>query len=70
VVEAAGFGTFRRVAERRRGPVAHVQAATDRFSRAAGLPIWFRDMVLPVIGPRSYRETYGSLRQPVELAGQ
>ena len=53
--------------ERRRGRVAHVQAATDRFSRAAGLPIWFRDVVLPVIGPRSYRETYGVLRRPVEL---
>jgi 2-polyprenyl-6-methoxyphenol hydroxylase-like FAD-dependent oxidoreductase len=56
--------------ESRRGRVAHVQAATDRFSRAAGLPIWFRDIVLPVIGPRSYRETYGLLRQPVGLDDQ
>jgi 2-polyprenyl-6-methoxyphenol hydroxylase-like FAD-dependent oxidoreductase len=60
----------RRYEERRRARVAHVQAATDRFSRAVGLPVWFRDLVLPVVGPRSYRETYGLLREPVEVAGQ
>jgi 2-polyprenyl-6-methoxyphenol hydroxylase-like FAD-dependent oxidoreductase len=49
--------------ERRRRPrVAHVQAATDRFSRAAGLPTWLRDTILPAIGPRVYREAYGPLR--------
>jgi 2-polyprenyl-6-methoxyphenol hydroxylase-like FAD-dependent oxidoreductase len=52
--------------ERRRRPrVTHVQAMTDRFSRAAGLPIWFRDTILPLVGPRSYRETYRPLRTPV-----
>jgi 2-polyprenyl-6-methoxyphenol hydroxylase-like FAD-dependent oxidoreductase len=52
--------------ERRRRPrVAHVQAMTDRLSRAAGLPVWIRDTILPVIGPRSYRETYHPLRTPV-----
>jgi 2-polyprenyl-6-methoxyphenol hydroxylase-like FAD-dependent oxidoreductase len=52
--------------ERRRGRVTHVQAVTDRFSRAAGMPIWLRDGILPLIGPRSYREAYGLLRQPFE----
>jgi 2-polyprenyl-6-methoxyphenol hydroxylase-like FAD-dependent oxidoreductase len=47
---------------RRRSRVAHVQAATDRFSRAAGLPTWLRDTVLPLIGPRVYRAAYGPLR--------
>ncbi|MBG0564266.1 FAD-dependent monooxygenase [Actinoplanes aureus] len=51
-----------RYEQRRRERVAHVQAATDRFSRAAGLPIWLRDRLLPLIGPRTYRETYGVLR--------
>jgi 2-polyprenyl-6-methoxyphenol hydroxylase-like FAD-dependent oxidoreductase len=52
--------------ERRRRPrVAHVQAMTDRFSRAAGLPTWFRDTILPVIGPRTYRAAYAPLRTPV-----
>ena len=52
--------------ERRRRPrVAHVQAMTDRFSRAAGLPAWFRDTVLPFVGPRTYRQTYEPLRMPI-----
>ncbi len=52
--------------ERRRRPrVSHVQTMTDRASRIAGLPGWLRDMVAPVVGPRSYREAYGPLRQPV-----
>jgi hypothetical protein len=38
---------------------------TDRLSRAARLPIWIRDTLLPFIGPRSYRETYQPLRLPV-----
>jgi 2-polyprenyl-6-methoxyphenol hydroxylase-like FAD-dependent oxidoreductase len=51
--------------ERRRRPrVAHVQRMTDRLSRAAALPTWFRDAILPFIGPRTYRETYGPLRTP------
>ena len=52
--------------ERRRRPrVDHVQLMTDRLSKAAGLPIWLRDLVLPVLGPRSYRETYTPLREAV-----
>jgi 2-polyprenyl-6-methoxyphenol hydroxylase-like FAD-dependent oxidoreductase len=51
--------------ERRRRPrVAHVQKMTDRLSRAARLPGWLRDPILPVVGPRSYRETFQRLRQP------
>ncbi|MEV6306375.1 FAD-dependent monooxygenase [Actinoplanes sp. NPDC051861] len=46
----------------RRERVAHVQAATDRFSRAAALPVWLRHLVMPVIGPKTYRETYAPLR--------
>jgi 2-polyprenyl-6-methoxyphenol hydroxylase-like FAD-dependent oxidoreductase len=52
--------------ERRRRPrVAHVQAMTDRLTRAAGLPTWFRDAILPFLGPRSYRDTYRPLQTPV-----
>lgn len=52
--------------ERRRRPrVTHVQAMTDRFSRTAGLPIWIRDGILPLVGPRSYREAYRPLQAPV-----
>jgi 2-polyprenyl-6-methoxyphenol hydroxylase-like FAD-dependent oxidoreductase len=50
---------------RRRGRVEHVQAMTDRLSRAARLPSWLRDRLLPFVGPRSYRETYGPLKVPV-----
>ena len=52
--------------ERRRRPrVEHVQKMTDRLSRAAGLPGWLRDAVLPILGQRIYRETYAPLRKPV-----
>ena len=52
--------------ERRRRPrVSHVQTVTDRASRVAGLPGWLRDVVAPRIGPRTYREAYGLLREPV-----
>lgn len=47
---------------RRRSRVTHVRDATDRFSRAAALPGWLRNPLLPVIGPRVYRSAYGSLR--------
>lgn len=50
---------------RRRPRVEHVQKMTDRLSRAAGLPGWLRDAILPVAGPRTYRETFGPLREPV-----
>jgi 2-polyprenyl-6-methoxyphenol hydroxylase-like FAD-dependent oxidoreductase len=49
--------------QQRRPRVAHVQKMTDRMSRIARLPIWFRDTIAPVVGPRSYRETYGPLRE-------
>jgi 2-polyprenyl-6-methoxyphenol hydroxylase-like FAD-dependent oxidoreductase len=48
----------------RRDRVTHVQAATDRFSRAAALPSWLRHLILPALGPRSYRDTYDVLRHP------
>lgn len=53
---------------RRRPRVAHVQAMTDRLSRTARLPDWARRLVLPRIGPRSYRATYEPLREPVTAA--
>ena len=46
----------------RRGRVRHVQEATDRFARTAGLPVWLRDLLLPLAGPRAYRRAYGPLR--------
>jgi 2-polyprenyl-6-methoxyphenol hydroxylase-like FAD-dependent oxidoreductase len=49
----------------RRPRVAHVQAMTDRLSRTTRMPGWVRNLMLPVIGPRSYRETYAELRRPV-----
>jgi flavin-dependent dehydrogenase len=74
----AGFGLARALSlqgvsctlvERLRRPrVAHVQAATDKMSRLAGLPGRLRDMVAPVLGPRAYREAYGPLRTPVAHA--
>jgi 2-polyprenyl-6-methoxyphenol hydroxylase-like FAD-dependent oxidoreductase len=51
--------------ERRRPRVQHVQEMTDRLSRTAHLPGWLRDAILPVVGPRTYRDTYGPLREPV-----
>jgi 2-polyprenyl-6-methoxyphenol hydroxylase-like FAD-dependent oxidoreductase len=49
----------------RRPRVGHVQAATDKMSRLAGLPDRLRDLVAPVLGPRAYREAYRPLRTPV-----
>lgn len=55
----------------RRPRVAHVQAATDKMSRIAGLPSRLRDLVAPVLGPRAYRAAYEPLRTPVTpAAGQ
>jgi 2-polyprenyl-6-methoxyphenol hydroxylase-like FAD-dependent oxidoreductase len=51
--------------QRRRPRVEHVQAMTDKLSRAARLPVWLRDGLLPIVGPRTYRETYRPLRDPV-----
>jgi 2-polyprenyl-6-methoxyphenol hydroxylase-like FAD-dependent oxidoreductase len=50
---------------RRRPRVHHVQKMTDRMSRAAALPSWVRDAVLPLVGPRTYRATFEPLREPV-----
>jgi 2-polyprenyl-6-methoxyphenol hydroxylase-like FAD-dependent oxidoreductase len=49
---------------RQRPRVAHVQHMTDRMSHAARLPPWLRNVLLPFVGTRSYRQTYGPLRQP------
>lgn len=49
----------------RRPRVEHVQAATDRMSRLARLPTWFRDLAGPRLGPKAYRAAYGPLRAPV-----
>ncbi|MEV4344740.1 FAD-dependent monooxygenase [Actinoplanes sp. NPDC049596] len=51
-----------RYEEQRRERVCHVQAATDRFSKVAGLPIRLRNALLPVMGPIGYRSAYGPLR--------
>ncbi len=52
--------------ERRQRPrVEHVQAMTDRLSRAAALPDWLRNRVAPRLGPRNYRATHEPLRTPV-----
>jgi 2-polyprenyl-6-methoxyphenol hydroxylase-like FAD-dependent oxidoreductase len=51
-------------ARRRRQRVEHIQSMTDRLSRAATLPPWVRDLLLPYVGPRTYRATYGPLREP------
>lgn len=50
---------------RRRDRVEHVQRMTDRLSRAAALPGWLRDLILPVVGPRTYRATFGPLKAAV-----
>jgi 2-polyprenyl-6-methoxyphenol hydroxylase-like FAD-dependent oxidoreductase len=41
--------------QRRRPRVAQVQQATDRMSRVAGLPTVLRNLIAPVVGPRTYR---------------
>lgn len=49
--------------ERRRRPrITHVQTMTDRLSRGAALPGWFRNAIYPFVGPRTFRETYGPLK--------
>jgi 2-polyprenyl-6-methoxyphenol hydroxylase-like FAD-dependent oxidoreductase len=52
----------------RRPRVDHVQAATDKMSRLAGLPGRLRDLVAAVLGPRTYRDAYEPLRSPVAQA--
>jgi 2-polyprenyl-6-methoxyphenol hydroxylase-like FAD-dependent oxidoreductase len=46
----------------RRPRVDHVQAMTDKTSRAARLPIKLRNLLLPFVGPKHYRATYGALQ--------
>jgi 2-polyprenyl-6-methoxyphenol hydroxylase-like FAD-dependent oxidoreductase len=46
----------------RRQRVAHVQAMTDKMSKAARLPTTIRNLLLPFVGPKSYRATYAPLR--------
>lgn len=48
--------------ERRRSRVEHVRSATDRMSRSARLPEFLKQLLLPVMGPRSYAAAYGPLR--------
>lgn len=58
--------TVGREYERRRRPrIEHVQRMTDRMSRTAALPGWLRDAIAPYVGPRTYRQTFTPLRQPV-----
>ncbi|MHC2089159.1 hypothetical protein [Methylobacterium sp. Leaf91] len=40
---------------------------TDRLSRTARMPGWAGNLLLPVIGPRSYRATYSPFRTPVSV---
>lgn len=49
----------------RRPRIEHVQRMTDRLSRTARWPDWARNLLLPVVGPRSYRATYDPLRTSV-----
>nr|WP_314539276.1 NAD(P)/FAD-dependent oxidoreductase [uncultured Massilia sp.] len=46
----------------RRERVAHVQAMTDKMSKAARLPAFVRNLLLPFVGPKNYTATYGPLR--------
>jgi len=46
----------------RRARVRHVQAMTDKMSRAARMPAVVRNLLMPVVGPKRYRQTYGPLR--------
>jgi 2-polyprenyl-6-methoxyphenol hydroxylase-like FAD-dependent oxidoreductase len=46
----------------RRPRIDHVQAMTDKMSRAARLPASIRNLLLPFVGPKSYRATYAALR--------
>jgi 2-polyprenyl-6-methoxyphenol hydroxylase-like FAD-dependent oxidoreductase len=52
-----------RFEQARRDRVTHVQAMTDRLSKAARLPHALRTLLMPFITPRSYRATYEPLKQ-------
>lgn len=49
----------------RRSRVAHVQHQTDAMSKAAKLPVALRNLLLPIVGPKSYRQTYTRLKEGV-----
>lgn len=53
----------RRFEQARQPRAAHVQAMTDRLSKAARLPHRLRSLIMPFVTPRSYRATYGPLKQ-------
>lgn len=46
----------------RRLRVRHVQSMTDKMSKAARLPAFVRNLLMPVVGPKRYLETYGPLK--------
>jgi 2-polyprenyl-6-methoxyphenol hydroxylase-like FAD-dependent oxidoreductase len=46
----------------RRPRVTHVQKMTDAMSKAAKLPPFIRNALLPIIGPKRYHQIYGPLR--------
>ncbi|HWS36118.1 MAG TPA: FAD-dependent monooxygenase [Actinoplanes sp.] len=48
----------------RQDRIAHVRTASAQFARVASLSPWFRNMLLPTLGPRTYRRTYARLRHP------
>ncbi len=50
--------------DRRRPRVAHVQSMTDKMSKAARLPSFVRDLLMPFIGSRTYARTYTPLKEP------
>jgi len=51
--------------KRRRGRVTHVQKMTDAMSKAAKLPIPLRNLLMPAVGPKRYRQTYGPLKAAI-----
>jgi 2-polyprenyl-6-methoxyphenol hydroxylase-like FAD-dependent oxidoreductase len=55
---------LKRFEDHRRPRVDHVQAMTDIMSQAAKLPNLLRDLLMPILGPKSYRRTYGPLKGP------
>lgn len=55
-------GAAARFEAERRQRVDHVQAMTDKMSKAARLPAAIRNLLLPFVGPKNYRATYGPLR--------
>ncbi|WP_442678277.1 FAD-dependent monooxygenase [Sphingomonas sp. ASY06-1R] len=46
----------------RRPRVEHVQRMTDAMSKAGKLPPFVRNILLPMIGPKRYRQTYEPLK--------